>query len=230
MQVIKNFNSKLFTVTKMLKKGYLLSGNEKCMKLKKGAHKFTFESVIRTRGGALYCAIFKRQEMQLPESFDVASVESDSSNLESPKEEAKKIFKIHIKQAHEYLRHLTEDMTRKTAHQLGMNLLKGTLPVCESCAIAKARQRNVPEETSEENKAQEFNGQCLHNIATIIVPENMEGIMISKPNWHILIDEALRFKQSKFHIAKGAIVPDMCQYMHSEKERGYPIQILRQEM
>ncbi len=229
MQVNKNFNFNLFSMTKILKKGYLLSGNEKCMKLKKGAHEFMFESVIRTRGGSLYCAIFKRQKTQLPESFNVASVVSDSSNLESPKEEAKKIFKINIKQAHEYLGHFREDMTRKMALQLGMNLSRGMLPVCESCTIAKARQRNVPKETSEENKAQEYNGQCFHNIAKIKVLEKMEGITISKPNWHILIDEALGFKRSKFHIMKGAIIPDMCQYMHSEKEHGYPIQILRQD-
>jgi hypothetical protein len=61
-----------------------------------------------------------------------------------------------------------------------MNLLRGTLLVCESCAIAKARQINVLKETSEENKAQEFNGQCFHNIATIKVPEKMEGITTSK--------------------------------------------------
>jgi hypothetical protein len=61
------------------------------------------------------------------------------------------------------------------------------------------------------------------------VPEKMEGITISKPNWHILIDEVSGFKQSIFHITKGAIIPDMCQYMHSEKERGNPIQILRQD-
>jgi hypothetical protein len=46
VQVNKNFNFNLFSVTKMLKKGYLLNGNKKCMKLKKGAHEFTFESVI----------------------------------------------------------------------------------------------------------------------------------------------------------------------------------------
>ncbi len=34
------------------KEKYLLGGNEKFMKLKKGAHEFTFESVIRTKGGA----------------------------------------------------------------------------------------------------------------------------------------------------------------------------------
>jgi hypothetical protein len=128
---------------------------------------FTFERFIKTRGGALYCAIFKSQEAQLPESFDVASVVLDSVNLESPKEEAKKIFKINVKQANEYLGHLSEDTTRKMAHQLVMHLSRGMLPVRESCAIAKARQRNVPKETSEENKVQEFNGQCFHDIATI---------------------------------------------------------------
>jgi hypothetical protein len=89
------------------------------MKLKKGAHDFMFESAIRTRGEAMYCAILKRQEMQLPECFNVASVVLDSSNLESPKEEAKKIFKINVKQAHEYLGHVSEGTTRKTAHQFG---------------------------------------------------------------------------------------------------------------
>jgi hypothetical protein len=39
----------------------------------------------------------------------------------------------------------------------------------------------------------------------------------------------LGFKQNKFHFLKGAIAPDMCQYMHSEKECGYPIQIMRQD-
>ncbi len=159
----------------------------------------------------------------------MASLVSDSSNLESPKDEAKKIFKINVKQAHEYLGHISEDTTRKMALQLGMNLSRVKLPVCESHAIAKARQRNVPKETSEENKTQEYNGQCFYNIATIKVPEKMKGITISKPNWHILIDEVLGINQSKIHIMKGAIIPDMCQYMHSEKERGYPIQILRQD-
>jgi hypothetical protein len=46
--------------------------------------------------------------MQLPES--------NSSNLESLKEEADKIFKINVKPAHEYLGHLSEDTTRKMAH------------------------------------------------------------------------------------------------------------------
>jgi hypothetical protein len=74
------------------------------------------------------------------------------------KEALKKIFKINVKQAHEYLGHLSKDTTRMTAEYLGMTLLRGLLPVCESCPIAKAKQRNISKETSGENKATEFNG------------------------------------------------------------------------
>jgi hypothetical protein len=84
-----------------------------------------------------------------------------------------------------------------------MNLLRGTLLVCKSCKIAKARQRNVLKETSEENKAQEFNRQCFQDIATIKVPEKMEVIMIRKPNWHILIDEASGFKKANSYYERS---------------------------
>ena len=83
------------------------------------------------------------------------------------KEALKKIFKINVKQAHEFLGHLSKDTTRMMAKYLGMTLSRGLLPVCKSCAIAKAKQRNIPKETSGENKATEFNGQVFHNLAKI---------------------------------------------------------------
>jgi hypothetical protein len=92
----------------------------------------------------------------------MASVVFDSSvNTSSgveAKEALKKIFNINVKQAHEYVGLLGKDMTRMAAKHLGMILLRGSLPVCKSCAIAKAEQRNIPKEKSGENKATEFNG------------------------------------------------------------------------
>ncbi len=67
-----------------------------------------------------------------------------------------------------------------------MVLLRGLVPVCESCMIAKAKRRKVPKEASKECKAMEFNRHCFRNIAIIKVLEKLEGISISKPNWHIL--------------------------------------------
>ncbi len=87
------------------------------------------------------------------------------------KEALKKIFKINVKQAHEFLGHLSKDTTRMMAKYLGMTLSRGLLPVCKSCAIEKAKQRNIPKETSGENKATKFNGWVFHNLAKIKVPE-----------------------------------------------------------
>jgi hypothetical protein len=80
---------------------------------------------------------------------------------------------------------------------------------------------------SGENKATEFNGQDFHNFAKIT--EELGEIDIAKSNWHILVDKLTGFKQSTFFEAKGGIIQNMCKYMHSEKERSHPIQILRQD-
>jgi hypothetical protein len=45
-----------------------------------------------------------------------------------------------------------------TAKYLGMILLHGSLPVWESCPIAKAKERNILKEPPGEYKATEFNG------------------------------------------------------------------------
>ncbi len=141
MQVNEKFNFNLFSVTRMLQKGYTLKGDEKSITLEKGNHAFMFDSVIRTRGGALYCERFCRNKNSSSQDCDVASVVSDTSDetTTKAKEALKKIFKINVKQAHEYLGHLSKDTTRLTAKYLGMNLLRGTFPVCKLCAIAKAK-------------------------------------------------------------------------------------------
>jgi hypothetical protein len=102
-----------------------------------------------------------------------------SSGVEE-KEALKKIFKFNVKQAHEYLGHLSKDTTRMMAKYLGMILSRGLSPVCKSCAIAKAKQRNIPKETSRENNATEFNGQFFHDLAKIKVPEELGEIDIAR--------------------------------------------------
>jgi hypothetical protein len=109
-----------------------------------------------------------------------------------------------------------------------MNLSRGLLPVCEACTIAKAKQRKVPKKTLGENKATEFNGRIFHNLSKIKVPEELKKFEIAKSHWHILINKATGFKQSAFFTTKGGIIQDMCDYMHGEKEHGYPIKIVRQ--
>ena len=63
-----------------------------------------------------------------------------------------------------------------------MNLSCGTLPVCELCAIAKAKQKNVPKEASGTNKATEFNSRVFHDLSKIKVPEELGQIENAKSN------------------------------------------------
>jgi hypothetical protein len=120
-------------------------------------------------------------------------------------------------------------MTRAAATHLGMTLLQGALPVCESCAIAKVNQRNIPKGISDKSKVTEFNGWIYHNLAIIKVPEEFERVSMTKSNWHILVDKATKFKHSKFFETKGNIIKDFPKYMHGELMQGHPIKILRQD-
>jgi hypothetical protein len=231
VQVNEKFNFNLFSVTRMLQKGYKLKGDAKSITLEKGNHAFAFDSVIWTQGGALYCARFCRNKNSPLQHCNVASAAPDTSEetTTKAKEALKNIFKIKVKRAHKYLGHLSKDTTRLTAKYLGMNLSHGTLPVCKLCAIAKVKQKNVPKETSGMNKATEFNDRVFHDLSKIKVPEELGQIEIAKSNWHIAVDKALGYKRSAFFVTKRGIVDNMCKYMHSKKERGFPIQILRQD-
>jgi hypothetical protein len=198
-------------------KGFKLKGDKKFISIYNKTCKFVFKTVIHTKHRALYCAIMKRK---LANGFNVSVTE------EKP---MKKFLKTSVKRAHKCLGHLGELMTRAAATHLGMILLRGALPVCESCAIAKANQRNTPKGISDKSKANKFNGRIYHNLAKIKVPEEFEGVTITKFNWHILVDEATKFKRSKFFETKGGIVEDLPQYMHGELLQGHPIKILRQD-
>jgi hypothetical protein len=74
-----------------------------------------------------------------------------------------------------------------------------------------------------------FNGRVYQDLAKIKVPEEFEGVTITKSNWHILVDEATKFNRSKFFEMKGGIIEGLPKYMHGELMRGHPIKILRQD-
>ncbi len=77
-------------------------------------------------------------------------------------------------------------------------------------------------------KATKFNGRVGHDLAKIKAPEELK-VTISKPNWHILVDEASGFKQSKFFETTGGIIPYMCELMFAEVKHRHPIQALCQD-
>jgi hypothetical protein len=73
---------------------------------------------------------------------------------------------MNIKQAHAILGHSSKDTTHWTSAALNMLVTRGTLKTCESCAISKAKQKNLNQE-SEGTKASKFNGRVYHDNATV---------------------------------------------------------------
>ncbi len=64
---------------------------------------------------------------------------------------------MNIEQAHAILGHSSEDTTRRMAAVLNMLITRGTLKTCKSCAISKAKQKNLNYK-SKGAKADKFNG------------------------------------------------------------------------
>jgi hypothetical protein len=125
------------------------------------------------------------------------------------------------------LGHSSEAKTRETAAALGILITRGALETCESCAISKARQKNVNEESTGE-KVVKYNGRVFHDIATVKESEEDKSLG-RKTVWHITAEETDNFKRSKFFMAKSDMPKDMCEFMQREKMCGHPILIIRQD-
>jgi hypothetical protein len=60
VQTNEKFNNNIFSVTKMLLKGYKLKGNKHLITVWNQTQSIVFDLVIRTKNGALFCAKFTR--------------------------------------------------------------------------------------------------------------------------------------------------------------------------
>jgi hypothetical protein len=117
------------------------------------------------------------------------------------KKEIKSVYKMNIEQAHAILGHSSEDTTRKTAAALSMQITRGLLKTCEPCAVAKAKQMNVNNE-SEGTKAEKFNGRIYHDIA--IVKESKNDKKLGRKSvWHVSTEEMVFSKRASFLSAKA---------------------------
>ena len=162
----------------------------------------TFDIVIKTTKGALFCKHFKRKE--------VAIVSANAKLTKS----------MSIDKAQGLLGHANEEATRLMASRLGWHIRVGKMKPCEHCAVAKAKQKNVNKDASAK-KAERPNERWSHDIATINPPKKSDLIM-ARPNWHILVDNYTGTKFSAFCPRKNNIAEPMC-------ERLQQVNYLRQD-
>jgi len=135
-----------------------------------------------------------------------------------------------IQEAHEQLGHMNEDMCRKTAKHLGWTIRSGNMNPCTGCTAAKARQKNVPKHTGEmsDNSTSEKTGRYYMDIATVRKPDEL-NVTVSKPVWHIIVDERTQLKFSFFYTSKNAMIEPTCEWLKKATNSQCPVKIIRMD-
>ena len=134
--------------------------------------------------------------------------------------------KISIDLAHQMFGHADEESTKKTAKALGFDISKGKMKPCESCARAKAKQRNVPK-LSNHQPSNEVNGRVFLDLSVIKRPKEMDDISITKGNWCLIVDEATGMKFSSFHETKNGMIEPVCEKFSKWSKAGKPVKVVR---
>jgi hypothetical protein len=121
--------------------------------------------------------------------------------------------KLSYTQAHERLGHMSSAHTKATAKQLGWTIT-GVVKPCESCAIAMAKQKNVPK-ASEHVVATENGLRVFLDILLIKIMEAMDKPM-AQPYWRIMMDKRTQLKFSNIYHTKEEMVEPTCEQLHRE--------------
>jgi hypothetical protein len=127
IKYVPEFWVNLFSISKALKNGFNLSNKGLMISLKKGSVSVTFDRVIKTANGSI---------------SGIKMTKYDPSVAYLAKGSLTAIKEFDVNKFHEMIRNCGVDHLKKTANIHGLNF-KGEFKVCENCALAKARQRNI---------------------------------------------------------------------------------------
>jgi hypothetical protein len=130
--------------------------------------------------------------------------------------------KMNIMKAHDLLGHCSEDMTWSTAKSMGWVLSGGWRP-CKSCAMAKAKQKNVPKESEHQAASKGENRIFLD----ITVKKVKDGPPVTKPNWQIMVDKRTGMKFLDFFEAKNGMIKPTCAQWNCWKAAGLAVNYAR---
>jgi hypothetical protein len=126
----------LFSISKALKNGFDLSNKGLMISLKKGSVSFIFDRIIKTVNGSI---------------SGIKMTTHDPPVVYIAKGSLTAIQESDVNKFHEMIWHCGVDRLKKTANIHDLKL-KGEFKVCEDCALAKVRQRNVNKEWKGESQ------------------------------------------------------------------------------
>ena len=97
--------------------------------------------------------------------------------------------------------------------------------MCESCANAKARQKNVPK-ISTGDKATVINGRWFHDSSTLKVHKGDKG---SNKIWDFTVDKLTGIPFTGIYNKKNEFIESTGQQIQAQTARGHPVLIMRQD-
>jgi hypothetical protein len=212
VSIVPTSGYNLFSITKLMKNGWKLSGTKEEIKLTNDEKEIIFDICIPTPMGMLLAMYVKRC--------------GEMANLGTANgADATKKVKFTYKKAHDILGHCNDMRTRQIARYLGWEII-GTAKPCEACSIAKAKQKNLPKVTFGELQVQEKERGKIHiDISTVKQKKGMPEAI--KPNWRILVDARTQLKFSDFYPKKNDMVEPTCQLFKKWEQEGMPVKVVR---
>jgi hypothetical protein len=207
----------LLSGTNMIMQGCRMIGEGSSITFTKGGWQLVCDLKIKTSSGLLYGVYLKRKPTQQQRNQETTATVITKS----------------VKQAHQQLGHKPEDLTRQMAKHLGWMVTRGTLKPCESCARAKAKQKDI-KTTKEEpsKKATDVNGRVYLDISSI-KEKDLETLTLeqipSQNHWRMVVDELTGKKFSGFYKAKNEMIEPTCELFNQWKDQGKPVIILRMD-
>ena len=94
---------------------------------------------------------------------------------------------------------------------------------CNACTAAKAKQKNVLQQ-SDHVPATGTDRRVLLDIAT-----TKTGPPVTKPNWHLLVDERTNLKFLNFYQTTDGMVEPTCEQFHKWKVNGMPVKYVEKD-
>jgi hypothetical protein len=177
--------------------------------LSKNGNKIIFDICIPTPEGLIFAMHFQRQ----------SSAEICAVSPQQPK-------KVSIQALHDQLGHMNEAMCRKVAKALDWEVTKGSLAVCLSCSIAKAKQKNINiDRKGIEAKPDGLNRVFL-DIGSIKQPKNM-STKVKRQHCRIMVDEQTQLKFVDFVEAKNCMIEPTCVQLKKWEQAKKKVDVIR---
>ena len=168
--------------------------------MKKGKNKIVFNIKLITQKGIIFCICFKHT---------LSGTEISAA-----------VIRMNSGYAHDILGHCNRWAIIEVAEALKLVITGVKSKPCMHCTAAKAK-RKVLNRTGNP-KTRESNGWIGIDISTIKSSKNSD-IIVTKPNWIMVIDERSGLKLSSFHKNKDDIVPYLAENFSRFKYDGSPV-------